>query len=718
MLPHILWTAQSDGRIDYLSAAYTSYTGLDHQGDYETWLDALHPDDVERCKAAWENAIRIGKDYSIEFRVIHRASGQYRWQAVNAQPVRDAGGQIAKWYGICIDIHDTMQARDEATALAGRLQTTLECMSDAFFMLDREWRFAYLNSAAERELHCRSEELLGRPIWEKYPRQENEHFYRQYRRAIAGNCAVRFEEFDPTLNKWFELNVHPSELGLSIYFRDITERKQAALDLERTSRGLRMLSRANAALVRIDDETELLQEICQVALEGGDYRAAWTGIAQDDAAHSIKICAWSGDEGIARYIKDLKLSWSPDTPFGCGPTGRAIRENRPFLFSDTLSDPDFGPWRKEAEQNDYLSGVCLPLRDKRRNFGVLVLVNYGKRAMSDDEVRLLQELAENLSFGIAHIRAQQNQRKIEAAVLKVAASISHSCGTEFFRSLAVSMVEALGAQGAFLSRLSDDKAKRANVIAGILDGRHVENIEYETAGMPCEYILDSGTHLVEKGVFQVFPRMAAAMPPDVVACAGHRLDNAQGKALGTLFVVFREKIEHPEFIRSVMQIFAARAASEMERQEKDAQIHYQASLIDKARDAMVARDIEHRIIFWNKGAERLYGWRREEVLGRSEAEFSSEPVAAYHHIVEQVLLHGKWNGEQTKRHRDGSTVIVDGSWTLVTDEHGQPQSIFSIHTDISDRKAAENEIQRLAFYDQLTCLPNRQLLRVRGAEAR
>ena len=714
VLRHILWTATPEGVVDYVSKAYYDYTGRDSNMGCESWVDILHADDVQPCLAVWRTSVQEGQDYNYEFRVIHHASGQYRWHAVNAKPVKDDDGRIIKWYGICIDIHDSKLIKNEADLLAGRLHATLENMSDAFFMLDREWRFAYLNSAAERELRCSSKELLGKDIRDIFPAEVNDRYYRQYRRAIQDDCAVRFEEFDARLNKWFELNAYPSEQGISVYFRDITERKQAALALERTSRGLRMLSHANAALVRIDDEDELLEAICQVALEGGDYRAAWAGIAQDDPMQSIKVPARAGDEAIARYINGLQLSWSEATPYGRGPTGRAIREGRPMVFSDTTTDPSFVPWREAALQSKYLSGVCLPLHDKVRTFGVLVLVNYGKRTMGTDEVRLLQELADNLGFGIAHIRAQKRQRQMESAMVKVAASISTSSGTEFFHRLAASMVEATGADCAFLSRfLPETTPLAARVIAGVIDGVMVDNIRYEIGGTPCHGVLEKGTCIIQENLYEQFPLMAEGLPPGINAGAGHRLDDANGQPLGTLFMASRKKIDQPEFVSSMLQIFAARAAAELERQEKEAQIHYQASLIDKARDAIIVRDMEHRIILWSQGAERLYGWRSEEVRGRAEVEFLYESVATYHRIVEQVLANGKWSGELIKRHRDGSKIILDSSWTLVRDENGEAQSIFSIHTDISDRKAAENEIQRLAFYDQLTCLPNRQLLRDR-----
>jgi diguanylate cyclase (GGDEF)-like protein/PAS domain S-box-containing protein len=152
-----------------------------------------------------------------------------------------------------------------------------------------------------------------------------------------------------------------------------------------------------------------------------------------------------------------------------------------------------------------------------------------------------------------------------------------------------------------------------------------------------------------------------------------------------------------------------RKQSEQARQEADARIRQQASLLDKATDAIIVREIDHRIRFWNQGAQRLYGWTSEEVVGKSIAVLYNDN-AAFNEATQLVLNLGEWRGEITQRRKDGTILPVEAHWTLVRNDEGKPQSIFAINTDITQRKMAENEIQYLAFYDSLTGLPNRQLL--------
>lgn len=154
----------------------------------------------------------------------------------------------------------------------------------------------------------------------------------------------------------------------------------------------------------------------------------------------------------------------------------------------------------------------------------------------------------------------------------------------------------------------------------------------------------------------------------------------------------------------------ARKRAKQARLEADARIRQLASLLDKATDAIIVCGIDHRIQFWNQGAQRLYGWTSEEVVGKSIAEVSHDHDIEFFEAIESVLNAGEWRGEITQRCKDGSVLIAEAHWTLVRDDKGQSQSILAINTDITQRKIAENEIQYLAFYDSLTGLPNRQLL--------
>jgi PAS domain S-box-containing protein len=126
------------------------------------------------------------------------------------------------------------QARAEAEAARNQSVNILESITDAFFALDKDWRYTYLNRQAELLLQRKREELLGQVMWDEFPEAVGSTFDLEYHRAVSEQVSVEFESFYPPLNTWFEVHAYPSRDGLSVYFRNISDRKQAQRTLQET----------------------------------------------------------------------------------------------------------------------------------------------------------------------------------------------------------------------------------------------------------------------------------------------------------------------------------------------------------------------------------------------------------------------------------------------------------------------------------------------------
>ena len=132
-----------------------------------------------------------------------------------------------------------------------------------------------------------------------------------------------------------------------------------------------------------------------------------------------------------------------------------------------------------------------------------------------------------------------------------------------------------------------------------------------------------------------------------------------------------------------------------ERKRAEEQIREQAALLDQAQDAILVRDLDHNIRFWNKGAEKIYGWAAEEAIGKNVKELLfKEPSPQFEEARKAVIRHGEWQGEIRHTRRDGAEIIIESRWTLVRDEQGQPNSILVINTDITEKKRMETQFLR------------------------
>jgi len=132
-----------------------------------------------------------------------------------------------------------------------------------------------------------------------------------------------------------------------------------------------------------------------------------------------------------------------------------------------------------------------------------------------------------------------------------------------------------------------------------------------------------------------------------------------------------------------------------ERKRAEEQIREQAALLDQAQDAILVRDLDQNILFWNKGAEKIYGWPDEEVIGKNAAEILFKEHSPQFDAARQAIIQaGEWKGEMHQTRRDGAEIIVQSRWTLVRDEQGEPKSILVINTDITEKKRMEAQFLR------------------------
>ena len=138
-----------------------------------------------------------------------------------------------------------------------------------------------------------------------------------------------------------------------------------------------------------------------------------------------------------------------------------------------------------------------------------------------------------------------------------------------------------------------------------------------------------------------------------------------------------------------------RQAALRDRKLAEETIREQAALLDVTTDAICLRDLNNQIIFWNKGAETLYGWQAIEAWGKNASELLyDEPSPEIEAALLQVISKGKWQGELTKLTKADKEILVASRWSLVFDEQGKPKSILTVDTDITEKKHLEAQLFR------------------------
>ena len=173
---------------------------------------------------------------------------------------------------------------------------------------------------------------------------------------------------------------------------------------------------------------------------------------------------------------------------------------------------------------------------------------------------------------------------------------------------------------------------------------------------------------------------------------------------------WRLAAESQLLLRNLDQLVQQRTADlQMEMNQRksiEEKFRDQASLLDKARDAILVRDMDYRITYWNKSAELLYGWSAQEALGHCTFELLKSDPAIYAEACEVVLKNGEWIGELALQAKDGRDILVESRWTLVRDSEGAPKGVMSFNTDILEKKKMESHFLRSQRIESIGTLAN------------
>jgi len=216
-------------------------------GRIETYLALVHPDDRATVLAALRENRQQPRGIELEHRIV-RPDGTARHVRVQGVPYRGESGKLML-AGTVHDITELRQSTAALQAMSHKLLGTLEAMSDAFYTLDKQWRFTYLNHAAERLLRRARQELLGKGLWDAYPDLVGTDFGAQYKFVMAHRQPVAFEEYYAPLRVWKDVRIFPTEEGLAAYTTDITESKRLQeIERELTER-FRMVARVTSDII-------------------------------------------------------------------------------------------------------------------------------------------------------------------------------------------------------------------------------------------------------------------------------------------------------------------------------------------------------------------------------------------------------------------------------------------------------------------------------------
>ncbi len=557
----------------------------------------------------------------------------------------------------------------------------LNLTHDTVFVMDMDGVIKYWNRAAQERYGWTAEQAVGRVVHDLlktvFPAPLDEIKAEVTRTGRWEGELLQTRKDGSQLvaaSRWsLERGKRGEPVAILETNNDITERKHAEETLRRLNRELRAISNCNQVLLRATDERSLLEEICRIVCEEAGYRMAWVGYAEHDEAKSVRPVAWTGaEEG---YLASAGITWA-DTESGRGPTGEAIRSGNSCCVQNFAMDPRRAPWREGLLQRGFRSGIALPLKDENHKaFGSLTIHSAQPDAFTSEEIRLLEELAGDMAFGIVTLRSRAARKRAE---------------------------EALRQSDAYMA-----EAQRLS---------HTGSFAFDVASNNYVYTSEECLRIFELDAQQSLP------PREAVSRFIHTEDWVRVQE--DFEKLLREKVDTPSEFRIVLASGATKHVqvirhpvlngageiirimgtaidiTDRKRAEEALRLAnaYNRGLIEASLDPLVTIGPDGKITDVNAATEAATGRSRDELIGTDFCDYFTEPAnarAGYEQVFREGLVR---DYPLELRHRDGRVMSVSYNAAVYRDESGAVVGVFAAARDITERKRAEEALRRTAAY--------------------
>jgi PAS domain S-box-containing protein len=362
------------------------------------------------------------------------------------------------WHRRQVELEEEQRLAEQQRLLAdARLHLVMQQTNDVILLFDETQTIRDANERVQAMYGWSPQEMRGKVLDEIRGHDEFGPSAEQFAKTLAATNGLMFERTHRRRNGTtfpVEISARPVTLEgrphvLSV-IRDITERKAQGREIERLGRMYATINLVNQSLVRAKDRVELFQQVCRALVESGLFKLAWVGWL-DPATQRIEPVASVGDtEG---FLDDIIVSADPSLPEGQGPGGRAFRGDHAFVCNDFLADYITTPWHDRAVRSGIRASISLPLRQTGRNQGLIIAYSSERNAFHPQTVALLEESANDISYGLDMFAVREQQLAAEQALR------ASETRLKFLLTATPAVIFSLGASGDYRTNFISPNVK-------------------------------------------------------------------------------------------------------------------------------------------------------------------------------------------------------------------------------------------------------------------
>ena len=676
----VVWMTRPDlQESTYVNPAYERVWGRSRQSlidNPESWLEAVHPEDRERVQATMGRELQHQLAIA-EYRLI-RPDGTIRWVRDQGFAMRNEAGEIYGYGGLAEDITEKKQLelslKASETQKSQILNSAVASIVSFRVYANREYEHDFYSDGCEVLYGYTAEELMAdKHLWlsKVNPADLGDFLDQAYKNIFAERTFTsefRFHHRDGSI-RWIASSHTSQKIAddcwqVTAVNHDITERKQAQEELQHQIVREKLIASITKDIRQsLDLDSVLSRTVRRVRKILKADRVIILQFQPDWQANVVKESARDGYASLLnRQIYDPCFGKHCVAPY---------KKGRVAAIED-LERIDIQPcYRELLHQFQVKANLVVPLLYDHTLWGLLIAHECsGPRQWQDFDIDLMTQIAAQVSIAIqqSELYEQTRRQLIEIEAIYNTAPIGLAALDTDLRFLRVNEYLAKTNGLSIEEHLGRSTLEVVPQLAPDL-----ESIFHQ--------VLDTGQPLLNAEITGETPAQPGV--PRTWLESWIPLKDSFGAITGISLVIL-------EITR---------------RKQMDAQLREQAALLDISSDAIFVRDLNHRILYWNRGAEMMYGWTAEEAVGQTVYDLLRCGADLLTDITQKLLQNGYWQGEIQDLTKDGRRLTVLARWTLVRNDAGDPQSILSVITDITDRKRLEQQFyqsQRLEALGTLT----------------
>ncbi len=359
------------------------------------------------------------RDYELRLKT---KTGEFKYTSINVRLIFNTDGLPNHIDGAIRDITQRKLAQVELQASKEFLKNIVNAVASPVFVKDDNHKYVLANNALCSLLKIPKEKIIGSTDSEYFPEEQLKVFIEKDNEVFKTGRENINEEYltDGTGNirtivtrKTLYTDTAGNKFLVGI-FNDITERKLAEKRIQRLTRVYSVLSNINQTIVRNRDKQLLFDEVCRITVDDGGFLMTWIGVI-NSKTNKVDVMASSGKTG--EYLNNINIDLN-DKALGSGPSGLAIKSGKYFYSNNIETDEIMIPWRKNAKKYGYQSSIALPLIVNGETIGAYTIYSGEIGFFNDDEIKLLEELAFDISFALEFIESEKERKQAEKALRK------------------------------------------------------------------------------------------------------------------------------------------------------------------------------------------------------------------------------------------------------------------------------------------------------------